>query len=165
MRFRNDGAREEELAAIRDLAEQTARLEGQITELTRQKDRTRELRGLEERIETLKLEKDRLTEAHQREVRDAEHRAGLLLRQSEWEVKNAKRQTELEVREGNLAREREAFTKDMEFVQGRMQGEVDRIERVMAAVLERLPAVQATFTKTEGGPRAARRGKGAEAED
>jgi len=146
-----DKARQDGLDLIRSLSEQISRLEGQVNDLTRQKDRTAELRQLEDRLETVKREKARHDEENDRKIRETEHRVGLLRKQQELDVANAKRETELEIREGNLSREQQSFEERMEFQDKLRRDEAARTHELMQAVLERLPNIQATFTRTEGG--------------
>jgi hypothetical protein len=130
------------------LTDELAELKGDVKALRREREGiTEELAlsdevvGLRRSISKLEIEKSKKDEQHERKVRETEHRVGLLKLQQTHEVTNAKRETELQVREGNLSAERKRFEQEMEFQRKHLQGEVDRIESVLEKVLERLPNV------------------------
>lgn len=100
---------------------------------------------LKKDVSDLEISKSKKDEEHQRKIRETEHRVGLLRTQQEHEVANARRETTLEVREGNLTTEREQFAKDMKFQRERLQGEVDRVAALLDKVLERLPNIEVTL--------------------
>lgn len=135
-----------EIAGLRD---RIGQLEAEIHKLTTMRDRTAEVRTLEERIEKLKLEKDRLTEAHDREVRETEHRVGLLLEKQEQDVRNATREATLAVREENLARDRDRFAAEMTFQREAMQAQMNDLRGLLNQVMGKLPDIQATFSRKD----------------
>lgn len=143
---RRDRQRDRLADEIHGLKDKIADLESEVKAMTEVRDRTAEVQRLGEQIEQLRLEKGRLTEEHAREVRETEHRVGLLRKQQDQELTHAKRMTELEVREGNLKAERDRFEKDMAFQHRQLQGEVDRIDGVLKAILERLPVIDVELT-------------------
>lgn len=138
------------------LADELAQLKSQVRALRAERDETRGLNELKGEIEELKLSKARLVEDNDRKIRDTEHKVGLLKLQQDHEVKNAKRETQLEVREQNLTADKDRFAAEMEFQRKHLQGEVTRIEKILEKVLDRLPNIEATFSaETTVAPRAA----------
>ena len=85
-------------AQIGKLADQIAEMRAEVKALTRERANLQEVTRLGKEVERLKLEKDRLTEANDRKIRETEHKTGLLRKQQEHDVSNAKRETMLEVR-------------------------------------------------------------------
>ena len=132
------------------LADELAELRAEIKALRTERDSTRELASLRQDVERLKLEKDRLTEDNNRKIRETEHKVGLLKTKQDHDVANARRETKLEVREENLAADKERFKAEMDFQREHLQREVDRIEGILGKVLERLPDVRTTLTAAVG---------------
>lgn len=128
------------------LADELAELKGQVKALRAERDETRGLNQLKAEIEELKLSKARLVEENDRKIRETEHKVGLLKLAQDHEVKNAKRETQLEVREHNLKADKDRFADEMEFQRKHLQGEVTRIESILTKVLDRLPNIEATFS-------------------
>jgi hypothetical protein len=127
------------------LAQELAELKGEVHALRTEKDRTADVNRLNADIEKLKLEKERLTEEHDRKVRETEHKVGLLKLKQEQDLANAKRQTELEVREQNLAADKKRFADEMTFQRTQLQSEIDRIDSILTQVLDKLPDVNASL--------------------
>ncbi len=128
------------------LATELAGLKGEVHALRTERDRTAEMFALQESIEKLKLEKGRLTEDHRREIRETEHKVGLLKTKQDQDVAHATRQAKLEVRETNLAADKDRFAAEMKFQREHLQREVGRLESILGQVLERLPNVDAQLT-------------------
>lgn len=128
------------------LADELAELKAQVKALRRERDDTAERSELRQQIETLKLSKDRLVEENDRKIRDTEHKVGLLKLKQDHEVANAKRETELSVREQNLSADKDRFKAEMDFQRERLTQEINRIDNILTQVLKRLPDVTATFT-------------------
>lgn len=130
----------DELAEIRQSIKELRRERVRETELVEAREAATEL---EKEIVQLEINRDRLVEDNARALREVEHKVGLERKRQEHEIDVAKRTTELEVREENLDHERDQFSKDMEFQQTHLKGEIERIERILGVVLERLPDVNA----------------------
>ena len=127
------------------LAGELAGLRGDVKALKSERDETAERNKLRDQIEQLKREKATLTEESDRKVRETEHKTGLLKVKQEHEVANARRETELAVREENLKADKQRFADEMKFQREHLQREVDRIEGILGKVLERLPDISAAF--------------------
>jgi hypothetical protein len=127
------------------LARELAELKGEVHALRSEKDRTADVNRLNAEVERIKLEKGRLIEEHDRKVRETEHKVGLLKLKQEQELANAKRQTELEVREQNLAADKKRFESEMTFQRTHLQEEISRIDGILTKVLDRLPDVNASL--------------------
>jgi chromosome segregation ATPase len=132
------------------LADELAGLRADIKALSTERDNTAQVKKLKDDIERLKLEKDRLTEDNARKIRETEHKVGLLKTKQDHEVANAKRETELAVREENLKADKERFKAEMDFQREHLQREVDRIEGILGKVLKRLPNIEAAFSASVG---------------
>lgn len=121
--------------------EELAGLRADVKALRTERTERAELNDLRDQVEKLKREKATLTEDNDRKIRETEHKVGLLKTKQDQDIAHAKRQTELEVREANLAADKDRFTEEMEFQRKRLEGEVERVERVLNAILERLPNI------------------------
>lgn len=127
------------------LADELAGLRAEIKALRAERDSTEQVTKLKREIEQLKLEKDRLTEDNARKIRETEHKVGLLKTRQDHEVANARRETELEVREKNLAADKKRFETEMAFQREHMQREVDRFDGIAKALMERLPVIEVSL--------------------
>lgn len=123
------------------LLEELAGLRADIKALRTEHTELAELNRLRDDVERLKREKANLTEANDRKIRETEHKVGLLRTKQDQDIAHAKRSTELEVREANLAADKSRFTQEMDFQRKRLEGEIDRIERLTTEILKRLPAI------------------------
>lgn len=148
---------EQLLAQRATIEEQLAQLRGEVKALRTERDRTAELTKLNAEIERMKLEKARLVEENDRKLRETTHKVGLLREQQQHEVANAKKETELKVREQNLAADQARFKGEMDFQREHLQREVTRTQEILDKVLDRLPDVNAALTGKVGTPRSTRR--------
>jgi hypothetical protein len=137
----------------KELTDIRADLRADVAGLKKERTALQEAAGYSDEIVKLKKEKADLTierdvekEKRDREVREVEHRVGLLRMQQEHEVAAAKKETELEIREGNLKRERDLFEKEMKFQREQFSSEMQRIEGFLGQVLKRLPNVDLAMT-------------------
>lgn len=128
------------------LAAELAGLRADVKALRSERDETAERNKLRDQIEQLKREKATLTEDNDRKVRETEHKTGLLRQKTGQDIDNAKRETELKVREENLKADKQRFAGEMEFQRKHLQGEVDRIDGVLKAILERLPVIDVALS-------------------
>lgn len=127
------------------LADELAQIRAEIKALRTERDSTEQVTKLKRDVERIKIEKDRLEEDNARKIRETEHKVGLLKTKQDHDVENARRETKLEVREENLAADKDRFKAEMEFQRTHLQGEVERVERILTAVLERLPSIEASL--------------------
>lgn len=121
----------QQVAALR--AERNAYVEAQQLDAT--------VRDLRERVEKLKIERSTLEEKNAREERELRHMIGLEKKRQEFEIESARRETTLQVQEGNLKAERERFEADMKFRSDRFDSEVGYLKDLMGQILDRLPQV------------------------
>ena len=128
------------------LAGELSGLRADVKSLKSERDETAERNKLRDQIAELKREKATLTEDNNRKIRETEHKTGLLKVRQEHEVANARRETELSVREENLKADKRRFADEMEFQRKHLQGEVDRIDGVLKAILERLPVIDVALS-------------------
>lgn len=149
-------AASEEAVLKQKLLNEIAELRADIHGLRAEKDSTAEVTSLKRQVENLRIEKARLTEDNDRKIRETEHRVGLLKIQQQHDVDNAKRETMVQVREENLARDQQRFEAQMEFQRTQLQGEIHRVERILEQVLERLPNFDATVSAALGPSRGKR---------
>lgn len=136
--------RDEERVLTREIRE----LREAIADLRIRKDTVRQELGLSEEVVRLKkeitdlrIEKSRLTEEHAREDRELRHMIGLEKKRQEVELEQAKRGTELTVREENLKADKERFAEQMKFQNDRFTKEVEYLKGLMGEILARLPTV------------------------
>ena len=110
-----------------ELVEEIAKLRGEIKLLREEKkavgkaaDLQGEINDLQKKLTELEIEEDRITEKHQRERRDVEHMVGLERKRQEFEVEQAKRETQVELREAALTEQRKRFEEQMKFIENRL---------------------------------------------
>ena len=128
------------------LADELSGLKAEIKALRTERDKTAQLTQLKRDVEDLKLEKARLVEDNDRKIRETEHKVGLLKIKQDHDVGNARRETKLEVREENLAADKQRFADEMTFQRKHLQGEVNRIESILSKILDRLPTIEVELT-------------------
>jgi len=144
MSIRSKGSAKADEARER-LADELADLRAEVKALRTERKEAEEAVALRRDVERLKLEKDRLTEDNARKIRETEHKVGLLKKQQDHEVANARRETTLEVREQNLAADKQRFADEMTFQREHMQREVDRFDGIAKALMERLPVIEVSL--------------------
>jgi chromosome segregation ATPase len=127
-----DPVAQELLEEVRRLSKQVAALKGELAE---------EAIGLRTEVEELKIQKSRREEEVARERREIEHATGLHRKQSEWERKKAVDEAKITVREENLTAERQRFEDQIEFHKVQIAAEVDRLEKLLTGLMDRLPTV------------------------
>lgn len=111
-------------------------------------------------IEELKISKARMQEEHDKDERELRHLIGLEKRRQEFEIQQAKRETEVKVREENLTADKARFGEEMKFQRERFEKEVAYLKEMMGDILERLPVV--TVDRTIEERRAAKKVSGGE---
>lgn len=126
---------------IADLKERIAELKVERKHSSRAVELSDEVVNLKVQISTLEIDKAKLKEAHEREDRELRHMIGLEKKRQEFEVASAKRETELKVREENLAADKARFAEQMKFQTDRFEKEVGYLKEMVGQVLERLPVV------------------------
>ena len=128
------------------LADELAGLRAEVKALRTERDETAERNELRDEIEQLRRETATLTEEHERKIRETEHKTGLMRQKVSQDIANAKRETELKVREENLKADKQRFADEMEFQRKHLQGEVDRIDGILRAILDRLPSIDVALS-------------------
>lgn len=151
--------KERETSERERLADELADLKSEVRALRKERDDASSALRLADQVNTLRrtitdleIEKAKLVEDNDRKIRETEHKVGLLKTKQEHEVENAKRETKLEVREGNLTADKERFAAEMEFQRKHLQGEVERIDGILGKILERLPNINASLSGRVGAP-------------
>jgi hypothetical protein len=108
---------------------------------------TAEVITLKKRIVDLEIQEAKIKEAHEREDRELRHMIGLEKNRQAVEIAQAKRETELDVREGNLKAERERFEEHLKFNTERFTTMEKYLKEMFSDVLKRLPDVNLEITK------------------
>lgn len=133
---------------IEDLTKQVGELNGSIVKLTREHAAAAEAVALSDQVLKLKrqvadleIEKSKKTEEFDKRERELTHMVGLERSRQEQEIKLAKRETTVEVREGNLKAEREEFEKRMAFREKTFDEQTKSMKSILEQVLGRLPTV------------------------
>jgi hypothetical protein len=104
-------------------------LNGKVTELKNQ-------------ISKLEIDKDRKEEEYARKEREIEHKIGLERKRQEFEIDQAKKTTEVSVREENLKADKERFKEEMEFQRKHLEGEIGSLRVLVVEMLKRLPSAK-----------------------
>jgi TolA-binding protein len=143
-----------------ELLNEIGELRGEIQILTAERNRINEasklqttIDALNKKIGDLKIQESQITEQHEREKREVEHKVGLVKKSSEFEIDAAKREAVLEVRETQLDADREAFTKQMDFVTERFTQEVSYLkDEIIKTLVAALPNVNYDIERSIGAP-------------
>ncbi len=101
-----------------------------------------EVGKLVRQVTNLEIQRDKKQEDFDRKEREIEHSLGLHKAQVEWEVEEASARAKLDVEQENLELERAAFTKQMEFMQGRFEEEVKYQRELLEKMMKRLPTAE-----------------------
>ena len=142
-----DTIRETVERILRSVLEDAATTLGKIKTIA---DLNKEARALREKLVTLEIQKDRKDEEFAKERREIEHKVGLERTRQEFEVKNAKREATVTVREENLTADRDRFEGQMKFQNERFTTEVEYLKEMVGQVLKRLPDAS-IYTEVKGG--------------
>lgn len=100
------------------------------------------LADLQKQITKLEVERDKKQEEWDRREREVEHKVGLERKRQEFEIAQAKRETEVKVREENLAADKERFKSEMDFQRKHLEGEIGSLRTLVGQLLERLPSAE-----------------------
>lgn len=106
-----------------------------------------EVLSLKRQIADLEVNKSRIQEEHDKQDRELRHMIGLEKKRQESEIVSAKRDTELTVREGNLAAEKARFEEQLKFNTQRFETMEKYLKDMLSDILERLPNVNVQLTK------------------
>lgn len=141
-----------------ELVEEIAKLTGEIKLLREEKravgkaaDLQGEVNDLKAKLVDLEIEEDRVTEKHERERRDVEHMVGLERKRSEFETEQAKRETQVELREAALVEQRKRFEEQMKFIENRLADEVKYLkDDIIKALLKAMPTFRVDRSEKVG---------------
>lgn len=145
-RTRREGAF---LARIEGLAETLAEASGMLAEKTALLGIAGQYEAAKKQLVDVQITLDQSNEQHARTTREIEHKVGLHKIQTEHDVKAARKEAELAVREEALTAERERFKSEMEFMQQRFEDEVKSQRVIVEQVLSRLPEFKQTHSTVE----------------
>ena len=109
---------------------------------------TVKIETLKKAISQLEINRDKKQEEFDRKEREIEHKVGLIKEQQEFELRAAKQEALLDVREENLKKDVDRFEQQMKFQQERFEKEVGYLKDIMQDILKRLPNVSASFERT-----------------
>lgn len=96
---------------------------------------------LKKQIADLEINKSKITEEHERQDRELRHMIGLEKNRQEVELVQAKKDTELTVREGNLAAEKARFEEQFKFNTQRFETMEKYLKDMLTDILKRLPNI------------------------
>lgn len=128
------------------LAGELAGLRADVKALKTERDETASANKLRDQIAELKREKAQLTEENDRKIRETEHKVGLLKTKQDHDVAHARRTAVLEVRESNLEADRHRFEAEMKFQRDHFDQRAAEQDKILKAILERLPAIDVSLT-------------------
>jgi hypothetical protein len=100
---------------------------------------------LKKDINELHIEKSKIVEEHDKQERELRHMIGLEKKRQEFEIKQTKAETSLEIREGNLKAEKDRFAENLKFNTERFEKMESYLKDMMKNILERLPNVNASL--------------------
>lgn len=132
---------EEARKTMREVAKRLAKIEGRLDVSKEALKLTDNLVQLKQQVSDMEIEKAKREEAQARREREVTHKVGLEQKRQEVEIEQAMREAKLEVREENLAADRNRFEEQMKFTTQHMQREIERIEKIAGQLMERLPVV------------------------
>ena len=150
MKFRNaeHKAHADRLTALKD---EVGGIRREIREENKSLGLTKRINTLKGEISQLEIDRDKKQEDYDRREREVEHKVGLLMEQQDFEVKTAKQETTLEIREANLEAEQTRFAAEMKFMRERMEKEVDYVKEIAEKILDRLPDISASLNVSSNG--------------
>lgn len=111
---------------------------------------TAEALQLKRQIADLQIEKSKREEGHAREERELRHMIGLEKKRQEVEIAQAKRDTELTVREGNLKADQQRFEDQLKFNTQRFETMEKYLKDMLSDILQRLPTVTVDMKRGDG---------------
>ena len=103
---------------------------------------TGKLALLQKEIARLEIERDKRIEEFSRKEREIEHKIGLERKRQEFEIEQAKRSTEVHVREENLKADKDRFKAEMDFQRQRLEGEVGSLREMVQQMMKRIPSAE-----------------------
>jgi len=109
---------------------------------------TAEVLALKRQIADLEIQKSQREEEHAKQERELRHMVGLEKKRQEVEIAQAKRDTELTVREGNLAADRKRFDEQLKFNTERFEKMESYLKSMLSDILLRLPNVNLELKRT-----------------
>lgn len=109
------------------------------------------IRELKEQISQLEIDKAKKLEEFTRREREVEHKVGLERKRQEFEIAQSKRETEVKVREENLAADKERFKDEMDFQRKHLEGEIGSLRDLVGEMLKRLPSAEIYATVKKRG--------------
>lgn len=105
---------------------------------------------LKKEISDLEISKMKAKEQHDKDERELRHMIGLEKKRQEVEIAQAKRDTELTVREGNLKADKERFEQQLKFNTERFEKMESYLKDMMTSILQRLPNVNMEVVRKSG---------------
>lgn len=108
---------------------------------------------LKTEIADLEISKSKVTESHEREKREVEHKVGLLKVQHEQEMKLATQEAVLKVREENLKADKTRFEEQMKFERDHLQKQIESLNTMVGQMMEKLPSAEIYADLSAGGGR------------
>lgn len=139
--FTKNELSEQLLDEIRQLKTEVVGLRGERDAMREEISLADRVKELKKQIADLEVDRSRLEEKHQREKREVEHMVGLEKKRQSFEIEQARRETEIKVREENLTADRQRFTEQLDFHEGRFKEEVSYLKDLMTEILKRLPNI------------------------
>ena len=142
----------------KDLIAEIGQLRGEIQALREEKrvvgkaaELQTKISELQKKLVDLEIQEDRVTEDRARERREVEHMVGLERKRQEFEVQQAKRETQVELREVALTEQRKRFEEQMKFIENRLADEVKYLkDDIIKALLKAMPTFRVDRTESVG---------------
>jgi hypothetical protein len=97
---------------------------------------------LKRKIAAMEVEQAKKAEEWARREREVEHKIGLERKRQEFEITQSKRETTVEVREQNLAADKERFKAEMDFQRKHLEGEISSLRELVNEMMKRLPSAE-----------------------
>ena len=120
-----------------------------LRDLTPASEHLIQIETLKRQIADLEIAKSKIDEKHAREDRELRHMIGLEKKRQEVEMAQAKRDTELTVREGNLTAEKARFAEQLRFNTERFEKMEQYQKDMLTEILQRLPNVTMEIKRKE----------------
>ena len=125
--------------ALKELGSDFAFLKGEAKEATERLALLDEYEAVKKALTDKEIELTKVREQHDRANREIEHKLGLHKLQVEQERQAAVKEAELAVREESLKAQKEQANQQIEFIQRRMENEMEAHRAILNQMLERLP--------------------------
>lgn len=132
---------------VKDLRNEVAKLRAtlettNLAEFAEQYELAEQVVSLKQQVTELEIQKSKKDEDFARQQREIDHKIGLERKRAEQDNKNAIAEAKLAVREANLDEEKTRVQEQMDFMEKRLNQELDSMRHMTEKVMDFIPKVE-----------------------